>query len=382
MNRRKKGVAILGSTGSIGRQTLEVIESFKDIFEVVALTANRNIDLIYEQIKKYRPKYFYVASEEFRYEIEVDGVEFRTQKEIIMSDEVDLVVVGIPGFDSLEPVYESVRCGKKVAVASKEAILCGGKVIFSIAESTKAKILPIDSEHSSLWRIIDKYGKDNIKKVYITASGGPFLNLPKEELEKVKIEDALKHPVWSMGKKITIDSASLMNKAFEVIEASYLFGIPSDIVSVKIHPEAIVHSAVEYKDGTTIMSAHFPDMRIPILYSMLYGDDFEIPFQTPPIWDKPLRFYDPDVEKFPAILFGWRCAEYPMPVVLVSADDVAVELFLENRIKFTDITKIIDETLSYFENYSRSINVDTIEDVFDLSKEAKNRALNIAQKFF
>lgn len=380
MEDNKIGVAIIGSTGSIGVQTLEVIDIFGDRFKVVGLTANRNVETLIKQINKYKPKYVYIASEEGRHRLEKEfsGIEIKDQKDIVRSEEVHIAVIGVPGFDSVEPTLEAVKCGKKVAVASKEAILCGGKFLFSLAKSTGAKILPIDSEHSSLWRILSKYGKRNIRNVYITASGGPFWNLSKADLEHMSVEDALKHPVWRMGKKITVDSANLMNKAFEVIEASYLFDIPPDIISVKVHPEAIVHSAVEYKDGTTIMSAHYPDMRIPIMYSLMYDQEFEVPFTIPQIWDKPFRFFDPDVEKFPAIFLGWRCSKYPLPCVLVSADDVAVNLFLQRKIRFTDIFRIVDETIKHFEKSVDHIIINGFEDILKLSNEAKNVALMIS----
>lgn len=386
MNKRIR-LAILGSTGSIGKQTLEVVECYRDRFEIIALTTGRRVDVLMDQIRKYRPKYVYVASEEGREIIKRNsvGVELKEQDEIISSDEVDTVVIGIPGFDSVKPVIEAAKSGKKIAVASKEAILCGGGMLFSIAKATNAKIVPIDSEHSSLWRILARYGRKNIKRVYITASGGPFLNLQASELENVKAEEALKHPVWNMGKKITIDSANLMNKAFEVIEASYLFDIPAEIISVKIHPEAIVHSAVEYKDGTTVMAAHFPDMRIPIMYSLFHDEDFEVPFHVPHIWDRALRFLEPDVERFPSILLGWRCAKYPLSCVLVCADDVAVQLFLEGKIRFMDIFRIVERTVSHFEKIFESepgkSRISCFEELYSLSEEVKKTSYKIAEEF-
>lgn len=377
---RKIRVAVLGSTGSIGRQTLEVIDVHRDRFEVVALTAGRNTKELAEQIRKYKPKYAYAADLEELRKL-TPHIELKSHEEIVCSEDVDVVVVGIPGFDSVKPVIDAVKSGKKVAVASKEAILCGGELIFSVAKTTGAKILPVDSEHSSLWKILERYGRRNIKRIYITASGGPFFDLPKEMLENVTVEDTLKHPVWSMGKKITVDSASLMNKAFEIIEASYLFEIPPQMMAVKIHPEAIVHSAVEYKDGTIIMSAHFPDMKIPITYSLLHEEDFEIPFEIPDVWSKPLRFLDPDESKFPAISMGWRCARYPLPCVLVAADDVAVDLFLQNKIKFTDIYRIVDQAVSHFEKSVWDRHIKSFEDVLKLSDEVKKVTSEIAKNF-
>jgi 1-deoxy-D-xylulose-5-phosphate reductoisomerase len=389
---RKKRVAILGSTGSVGTQSIEVVDNFRDRFEVVGLCAERNFKVLAEQVLKYKPKYVWISNEkknDFEGELKRRDFDLRFEyippSKLVLLDDVDLVVVGIPGFSSVEPVFYAVSGGKEVAVASKEAILCAGSLIFDLAKKNGAKILPVDSEHSSLWKIIDLYPRESIKRVFLTASGGPLWNLPKSEIENAPYEKVIKHPVWSMGAKITVDSASLMNKAFEIIEACYLFSLEPEKVSVKIHPEAIVHSAVELKDGTTIFSSHFPDMRIPIMYAMLYPEIPDLPFEIPSIWDKTLRFFDPDFERFPSLLLGWKCAKLgePFPCILVSSDDVAFLYFVEGKIRFWDIYSVVEKTISYFEKNKNLLpsEISTLGDIIKVSDIAKQVARNIAEEY-
>ena len=388
---RKKRVAILGSTGSVGTQSIEVVDNFRDRFEVVGLCAERNFKVLAEQVLKYKPKYVWISNEkknDFEGELKRRNFDLRFEyippSKLVLLDDVDLVVVGIPGFSSVEPVFYAVSGGKEVAVASKEAILCTGSLIFDLAKKNGAKILPVDSEHSSLWKIIDLYPRESIKRVFLTASGGPLWNLPKSEIENAPYEKVIKHPVWSMGTKITVDSASLMNKAFEIIEACYLFSLEPEKVSVKIHPEAIVHSAVELRDGTTIFSSHFPDMRIPIMYAMLYPEIPDLPFEIPSIWDKTLRFFDPDFERFPSLLLGWKCAKLggPFPCILVSADDVAFSYFVEGKIRFWDIYSVVEKTISYFEKNKNLLpsEISTLGDIIKVSDISKQVARNIAEE--
>jgi 1-deoxy-D-xylulose-5-phosphate reductoisomerase len=391
MEKWKKRVVILGSTGSVGTQSLEVIDNFRDKFEVVGLCAEKNFRLLAQQVLKYKPKYVWISNEkknDFEKELKEKNFEFKfeyvTPSKMVSFDDVDLVVVGIPGFSSVEPVFWAVSSGKRVAVASKEAILCAGSLIFDLAKKNGAKILPVDSEHSSLWKIIDLYPRESIKRVFLTASGGPLWNLPKSEIENAPYEKVIKHPVWNMGTKITVDSASLMNKAFEIIEACYLFSLEPEKISVKIHPEAIVHSAIELKDGTTIFSSHFPDMRIPIMYAMLYPEIPDLPFELPSIWDKTLRFFDPDFERFPSLLLGWRCAKLggPFPCILVSADDVAFSYFVEGKIRFWDIYSVVEKTISYFEKNKNLLpsEISTLGDIIKVSDISKQVARNFAEE--
>ncbi len=388
----KKRVAILGSTGSVGTQSIEVVDNFPDRFEVVGLCAEKNFNVLAEQVLKYKPKYVWISDErksDFEKELKERNFDLRFEyippSKLVVLDDVDLVVVGIPGFSSVEPVFYAVSSGKEVAVASKEAILCGGSLIFDLAKKNGAKILPVDSEHSSLWKIIDLYPRESIKRVFLTASGGPLWNLPKSEIENAPYEMVIKHPVWSMGAKITVDSASLMNKAFEIIEACYLFSLEPKKIGVKIHPEAIVHSAIELKDGTTIFSSHFPDMRIPIMYAMLYPEIPDLPFEIPSIWDKTLRFFDPDFERFPSLLLGWRCAELggPFPCILVSADDVAFSYFVGGKIRFWDIYSIVEGTISYFEKNREllPLKISSLDDILKISDISKQVAENIAKEY-
>ncbi len=378
----KRRVAILGSTGSIGKQTLSVIRALSQNkaqinFDVVALTSHRNSSGLAEQVEIFKPKYVWISEEkrkEFENLVKYRGFEYLAPEEIVSLPGVDLVVVGIPGFMSTKPTMLAVMNGKDVAIASKEAIMCGGELLFSTAKRTGARILPVDSEHSSLWKMIDRY-RNEIKKVYITASGGPFLKSDIKEIENATLEKVLQHPVWNMGVKITVDSALLMNKAFEIVEACYLFSIKPKDIGVKVHPEAIVHSALELKDGTFIMSAHFPDMKIPILYALCYNQTIELPFETPNIWEKPLNFFDPDTEKFPSLLLGWHCAELgqPFPCILVAADDIAVENFINGKIKLIDVYNVVKNTLEYAEKRKEELpkinSFDDIEKIFKISQK-------------
>ncbi len=382
----KKRVAILGSSGSIGKQSLQVIDLFRDRFEVTALALQKNAEELAQQIKKYKPKYVWISQDkrtELESKLDSFNFEYVPPDQMAELEDVDFIVVGIPGFESTKPVFKAVEKGKVVAVASKEAILCGGKLLFSTAERTKARIIPVDSEHSSLWRILEPY-RNLVRRVYITASGGPFFSSSKEAMEKATLEDALKHPVWKMGAKITIDSALLTNKAFEVIEAHYLFSLDPDNIFVKIHPEAIVHAAVELKDGATIMNCYYPDMRIPIMYAMLYPEVEDAPFEIPTVWSKTLSFFDPDFDKFPSLLLGWRCAKLgdPFPCIFVSSNDVAVKMFIEGKIKLTDIYKINEASISLLENDPEFVQANSIacyEDIEKIFQKVQKIANQIAQ---
>lgn len=388
--KRKENVVVLGSTGSIGTQSLDVVDRFSDRFRVIGLSAKSNMKLLAEQIEKYKPKYVWIP-EERKKELE-ERVSYRDFEyvsglpELVSLEDVELVVSGIPSFASVEPVFHAVSSGKKVAVASKEAILCAGELLFSNAKKSKAKILPVDSEHSSLWRILDFYPREIISKVIITASGGPLWNSPRSEIENAQISKVLKHPVWSMGVKITVDSALLMNKAFEIIEACYLFSLSPSEVHVKVHPEALIHSAVELKDGTIIASAHYPDMRIPIMYAMMYPDVPKLPFEVPSLWEKSLRFFEPDLERFPSLSLGWRCAELgmPFPCILVSADEVAVEKYVKGKIKFGDIYRIVEEVISHFEKNKHEIireKPEKFDDIKKIYEEAKKKTEEVSKKY-
>ena len=366
----KVRLAVFGATGSIGTQTLDIVRKFRDRFEVVGLVAKSNVKKLLAFAREFDSKIW----------IEDDEVRQGIDRELLCEpDEIlenaDIVVVGIPGFDSVDITFRAVELGKRVAVASKESILCAGELLFSTAKEKGAKILPVDSEHSALWRVVEKYRPEHIKSYFITASGGPLFRKDKREIESAPPDVVLKHPVWNMGAKITVDSAGLVNKAFEIIEASFLFSIPPEKIKVKVHPEALVHAGVEFCDGFSVWSAHPPDMKIPIAYALFYPDvpPLNISFE----WREKLTFLDPDIQKFPALGLGWFCSKERgiLPCVLVVADDFAVKLYLEGKIKFGDIFKILKKAVEHFS--SRNTRLTFFGDV----KKIREEVLEFCRKF-
>ena len=362
-------LAVFGATGSIGTQTLDIVRKFKDRFEVVGLVVKSNLKILHFA-REFGSK-VWVEDEAVRQD--VDRNLLCEPEEIL--ERADVVVVGVPGFDSVDITFKAVNMGKRVAVASKESILCTGELLFSTARQKGSKILPVDSEHSALWRVVEKYEPEHISAYFITASGGPLLKMQKHEIENATPDLVLKHPVWNMGAKITVDSAGLVNKAFEIIEASFLFSIPPERIKVKVHPEAVVHAGVEFQDGFSVWSAHPPDMKIPIAYALFYPDvpPLDIDFE----WKENLTFLDPDMQKFPALRLGWLCAKEKgiLPCVLVVADDFAVKLYLEGKIRFGDIFRILENAVEHFAPKNTSFS--SIEDV----KEVRDEVLEFCKSF-
>lgn len=346
-----KKIAILGSTGSIGRQALDVIRAFPDELKVVALTGSKNLGLLEKQIKEFQPKMFCPS---VNADTNYNG-EFLSIEEIASHPEVDFVIVATVGKSGLSPTLAALQAGKTVALASKEVLVMAGEIIVREAGLHKAQILPIDSEHSAIWQCLQ--GEENKpQRLFLTASGGPFYHYSQSRLAEVTPEQALQHPVWKMGRKITIDSATLMNKGLEVIEAHWLFSFPFDSIEILIHPQSIVHSIVEFMDGSLKAQLSWPDMRLPIQYALSYPQRWsnsELPRLD---WDKinSLNFEPVDYDRFPclklAIDAGKSGGTYP--AVLCAADEVAVELFLSHRISFTDIAKIVQKTLEQHRNIS------------------------------
>jgi len=356
---KRKKITILGSTGSIGTNTLEVIGRYKERYEVVALAAGSNINLLKQQIKQFRPHIISVRETDhlaaLREEVKpfhgevVTGMEGLLQ--VARYSEADMVVCAISGSDGLIPTYEAILSGKSIALANKEALVMAGEIIMEKARTTRVSILPVDSEHSAIFQCIKGHNQKEIRRLLLTASGGPFLFTPQEEFSKITYQDALRHPTWCMGEKTSLDSATLMNKALEVIEAHWLFNVPIQYIEVVMHPESIIHSMVEYCDGNVLALLSTPDMRLPILYALSYPE--RLPLDLPPL-DLfrlgKLSFYDPleiGVQKFPCLRLGYHAARQgaTMPAVLNAANEVALEAFKQGRISFCDIPRIIEETL-------------------------------------
>jgi len=361
-----KRVAVLGSTGSIGRQTLDVIRALPQRFQVVGLAAGKNLELLAEQVQEFKPELIGCPPESNDVERLKHIVDIKdnllTLDQIAVDPRVDIVVIATSGKAGLRPTLAALRAGKNIALANKESLVSAGEIITGEAEKSGARILPVDSEHSAIWQCLSGENQE-AAKIILTASGGPFRRLSPEQLAEVTVAQALQHPSWQMGKKVTVDSATLMNKGLEVIEAHWLFRMPYDCIDVLVHPQSIIHSMVEFIDGSIKAQLSYPDMRLPIQYALSYPERLANP-QLPRIdWSlvKSLDFETPDYEKFPclrlAIEAGKQGGTYP--AVLCAADEVAVELFLDGRIRFTDIASSIERTLGQH----RTINNPSLEEI-------------------
>ncbi|EPT32984.1 1-deoxy-D-xylulose-5-phosphate reductoisomerase [Phocaeicola abscessus] len=350
----KKQIAILGSTGSIGTQALQVIEANPKSFEVYALTANNRVELLAEQAHAFLPDSIVIANEkkydqlkELVADIPVKvyaGAEAVCQ--IVAAQPVDIVLVAVVGYAGLKPTIEAIKAGKTIALANKETLVVAGELITSLAEEYRTPILPVDSEHSAIFQCLE-YGNP-IEKILLTASGGPFRTYSMEELAAVTKEQALRHPNWKMGAKITIDSSSMMNKGFEIIEAKWLFGIRPNQIEVLVHPQSIVHSAVQFVDGAVKAQLGVPDMRLPIQLAFSYPERLPSSFERLDLSKvKELTFEKPDIKKFRNLALAYDAIRQGgnMPCIVNAADEVAVEAFLHDRISFLHMSDVIAETM-------------------------------------
>lgn len=380
-----KSISILGATGSIGTQTLEVVREHRDKLKVCAITGNNNIDLLEKQIIEFTPELCGVMNEKSAAELKkrlgkdikteiVTGMEGLT--ECARYHEAAITVTAVSGMIGLKPTIAAIKSGKTIALANKETLVTGGDYIMNMAREYNARILPVDSEHSAIFQSIAGYGSKKIDKIILTASGGPFRGKNYEYLKNVSVEDALKHPNWSMGKKITIDSATLMNKGLEVIEAKYLFDVEPEQIEVVIHKESIVHSGVEFCDHSTIAQLGFPDMRIPIQFALFYPDRVENSYKSLSLsrlgsltFEKP----DRDVFKCLGLAFEALKAEGTMPTVLNAANEATVSLFLQKKISFLDIGDINERVMSQHSSFK----VDCVEAILEAEKWARNKVYEI-----
>jgi len=379
-----KRIVILGSTGSIGASTLDVVSKFPDRFQVVGLAARSNAQILEDQIRTFQPKVVALscpdAAKRLRARIDTKQIEVLDGEpglcEVASLPECDLVISAIVGGAGLKPTLSAIQAGRQVALANKEPMVMAGQLMQQEAQKHGVTIFPIDSEHSAIFQSMEGHRKVDIRRVVLTASGGPFWDWPDTDLEHVKPEQALKHPNWKMGDKITTDSATLMNKGLEVIEARWLFDLPAEQIDVVIHRESIIHSLVEYCDGSVISQLGHPDMRTPISYAMNYPE--RVPL-LPPLLDLgkigKLTFFPPDTEKFPCLQLAYDAlaGEAGLPATLNAANEMAVRAFLNNQIAFLDIPKVIQETML---TYSPS-PLSTIEDVLDVDQWARRTAEEI-----
>jgi len=368
----KRSIVILGSTGSIGRSTLDVLDEHPGRFEVVALAAYSDVDRITEQAAKAHPRYIYmgdpVAAEFLQGEPIGRECEILTGAESITTlaalPEVDVVVNALVGSAGLLASLTAVENGKFLALANKESLVVGGSLFEEIAQRTGARILPIDSEHSAIWQCLSAGRDSEVRRLILTASGGPFRQLDKSEFKNVTREAALDHPTWKMGPKVTIDSATLMNKGLELIEAVWLFSIPPEMVSIVVHPQSIVHSMVEYVDSSVVAQMSAPDMKLPITYALFWPERMPSEFGRLNFTDlETLTFAKPDLEKFPAINLAYNAAVMggTAPAALNAANEVAVDAFLLGRIGFTEITDIIEKTLANHQVVDKPSLLDIME---------------------
>jgi 1-deoxy-D-xylulose-5-phosphate reductoisomerase len=351
-----KRLSILGSTGSIGMQALEVVRAHPEAFEVVALAAGRRLDLFAQQVREFRPHLVSVASRDGAQELQerLRGLPVKIcsgeegLSEVAAYSDAELTLLAVVGAMGLKPALAAIRAGKDVALATKEALVMAGALLTAEAAARGVKLLPVDSEHSAIFQCLEGDGRGALKRIILTASGGALRQVPKERLASVTPEEALNHPVWSMGKKITIDSATLMNKGLEVIEARWLFDIDAQQVDVILHPQSIVHSLIEYVDGSVLAQLAPPDMRLPILYALSYPARLKNAFPTLDLVQVASLTFEPvDRERFPCLGYAYEAVAVggTAPAVLNAANEVAVELFLGRQISFGEIPEVIEASL-------------------------------------
>jgi 1-deoxy-D-xylulose-5-phosphate reductoisomerase len=381
--KRQKNIAILGSSGSIGKNSLEVIANFPDRFKVSYLTVNKNIDALCEQVQRFKPKGVVVLDEcsASACKKRVNGttevlVGEEGLEEIVQRDDVDVVISSLVGFAGLKPTINAIKAKKKIALANKETLVVAGEIIMRLVKENGVTLIPVDSEHSAIFQCLVGESNSQIDKIILTASGGPFLSTTKDELRRVTIQQALNHPNWKMGNKITIDSATLMNKGLEVIEAHWLFGLPADKIEVVIHPQSIIHSMVEFIDGSVKAQLGIPDMKIPIQYALTYPERALSKFvriDFPKL--KEMTFFEPDLDRFRCLQLAFDALHTggTMPAALNAANEIAVERFLDGTISFLQIPETICRTMEQHTSKSSP----TLEDIIEADSSARTFAKSI-----
>nr|WP_199299797.1 MULTISPECIES: 1-deoxy-D-xylulose-5-phosphate reductoisomerase [unclassified Coleofasciculus] len=386
-----KAITLLGSTGSIGTQTLDIVAQNPEKFKIVGLAAGRNVPMLAAQIRQFRPEIAAICQEDKLSELK-EAIADLDPQPILLSGETgvvevarygnaETVVTGIVGCAGLLPTIAAIEAGKDIALANKETLIAGAPVVLPLVEKHGVKLLPADSEHSAIFQCLQGVPKGGLRRILLTASGGSFRDLPVEKLASVTVADALKHPNWSMGRKITIDSATLMNKGLEVIEAHFLFGMDYDGIEIVIHPQSIIHSLIELQDTSVLAQLGWPDMRLPLLYALSWPEriytDWE---QLDLVKAGNLTFKEPDHEKYPCMQLAYAAgrAGGSMPAVLNAANEQAVALFLEEKIQFLDIPRCIESVCDRFTSQNRS--TPTLDDIIAADKWARQEALEVSQQ--
>ena len=378
-----KKVLLLGSTGSIGVNSLNVIREYPDFFSVSVLTANNNIDILKKQIEEFHPQTVVVVDKEKAEELKrslkincdvLSGKDALSQ--VAANSDYDILLGAVVGFSGLAPTIEAIKRGKRIALANKETLVVAGELIMNLVKEFNAELLPIDSEHSAIFQCLIGEKYEQVEKLIITASGGPFLNTDQNKFSSVTVKEALNHPNWSMGNKITIDSATMMNKGLEVIEARWLFGFLPKKLEVLVHPQSIIHSMVQFVDGSIKAQLGYPDMRLPIQFALTYPDRIENKLErTNMATLKELTFFEPDLIKYKCLKLAYQVLDEGgiTPCVLNAANEIAVSRFLQEDIKFSDIPNFIDNALNKFNNI---INPD-IETIFEYDRLTRDYVLGL-----
>jgi 1-deoxy-D-xylulose-5-phosphate reductoisomerase len=379
-----KRIAILGSTGSIGKSTLKIVETFPDRFSVSSIAAGGNVDLAFEQARRWHPRIVSMASAEsadrLQQKLKKNGLGHAIEVvygspgtvKVATHPEADFVVSAIVGVAGLEATYEAVKAGKTVGVANKECLVTAGDLIVTEARKQGKPLLPIDSEHNAIHQCLRGGRRNEVHRIWLTASGGPFLHKPRRQFAHITVEQALNHPTWKMGKRITIDSATLMNKGFEVIEACRLFDMPASQVSVLVHPQSTIHSMVEFVDGSLLAQLSVTDMQLPILYALTHPERIESALRFPVAELRQLDFSPPDMDKFPCLRLAYEAVEAggAKTIALNAADEVAVAAFLDGILGFEDIPATIEAIVSA----TPACKPESIEEVLDMDADARRRA--------
>lgn len=385
-----KAISLLGSTGSIGTQTLDIVTHHPDQFRIVGLAAGSNVEMLAQQIRQFQPAIAAICDADKLPDLKAALSDLQSQPTLLAGEEgvievaryseADVVVTGIVGCAGLLPTIAAIEAGKDIALANKETLIAGGPVVLPLVQKHGVKLLPADSEHSAIFQCLQGVPDKGLRRILLTASGGSFRDLPVEKLVQVTVADALKHPNWSMGRKITIDSATLMNKGLEVIEAHYLFGMDYDQIDIVIHPQSIIHSMIELQDTSVLAQLGWADMRLPLLYALSYPDriytDWE-PLDLVKVGS--LTFREPDHEKYPCMNLAYAAGRAGgcMPAVLNAANEQAVALFLDEQIRFLDIPRLIEETCDRYQAQNQS--APTLDDILEADRWARQEVLTASQ---
>lgn len=385
-----KAITLLGSTGSIGTQTLEIVAQYPDQFRIVGLAAGRNIQLLCQQIRQFRPEIVAIADPDQLPDLRATIADLDPQPQLVAGEsgvvevaaygDAESVVTGIVGCAGLLPTIAAIQAGKDIALANKETLIAGGPVVLPLVEKHGIKLLPADSEHSAIFQCLQGVPAGGLRRIILTASGGAFRDWPVEKLPEVTVADALKHPNWSMGRKITVDSATLMNKGLEVIEAHYLFGVDYDHIDIVIHPQSIIHSLIELQDTSVLAQLGWPDMRLPLLYALSWPERIATDWEPLDLVKSgDLTFREPNHQKYPCMQLAYEVGRIggAMPAVMNAANEQAVALFLEEKIRFLEIPRLIESVCDRFR--SQNTLQPSLEDILAADQWARQAILSLSQ---